>query len=131
MRLSPQPWLDCAENLSRPESLLPVKPTKAMVLAAGFGVRMRPLTETVPKPLLPLMDRHVLDHVLDRLAVAGVSRAVVNVHYLGEQIIDREIPGLVTFGDTTTVSVTEKVTRVWLESEGKVAWESRTSSGGA
>lgn len=58
----------------------------AMVLAAGYGERMRPLTESMPKPLIPLMGRTLIDHVLDRLAVAGVETAVVNVHYLPEQI---------------------------------------------
>ena len=64
-----------------------VKPTKAMVLAAGLGVRMRPLTDKVPKPLVPVAGRPLLDHVLDKLADAGVSEAVVNVHYLPDQII--------------------------------------------
>ncbi len=59
---------------------------KAMVLAAGFGERMRPLTNTMPKPLVPLMGRTLIDHVLDRLSDAGVESAVVNVHYLPEQI---------------------------------------------
>ncbi|HZP10632.1 nucleotidyltransferase family protein [Methyloceanibacter sp.] len=54
----------------------------AMVLAAGFGERMRPLTLTMPKPLVPLAGRPLIDHVLDRLALAGVRTAVVNVHYL-------------------------------------------------
>lgn len=58
----------------------------AMVLAAGFGERMRPLTDTMPKPLVPLMGRALIDHVLDRLHAAGVETAVVNVHYLPEQI---------------------------------------------
>lgn len=65
-----------------------VKPTKAMVLAAGLGLRMRPLTDKMPKPLVPVAGRPLLDHVLDKLAQAGVTEAVVNVHYLGGQIID-------------------------------------------
>ena len=64
-----------------------VKPTKAMVLAAGFGVRMRPLTDRMPKPLIPVAGRPLLDHVLDKLTDAGVTDAVVNVHYLPDQII--------------------------------------------
>jgi N-acetyl-alpha-D-muramate 1-phosphate uridylyltransferase len=67
---------------------MPVTPTKAMVLAAGLGLRMRPLTETKPKPLIAIAGRPLLDHVLDRLADAGVTEAVVNVHYLPDQIID-------------------------------------------
>jgi len=65
-----------------------VKPSKAMVLAAGLGRRMRPLTERMPKPLVRVAGRPLLDHVLDKLAAAGVSEAVVNVHYLPDQIID-------------------------------------------
>ena len=65
-----------------------VTPTKAMVLAAGLGLRMRPLTERMPKPLVPVAGRALLDHVLDKLGDAGVSEAVVNVHYLPDQIID-------------------------------------------
>ena len=62
-------------------------PRTAMVLAAGLGTRMRPLTDTKPKPLIEVAGKPLLDHVLDRLADAGVERAVVNVHYLAEQII--------------------------------------------
>ncbi len=65
-----------------------VHPTKAMVLAAGFGVRMRPLTDTMPKPLVRVAGQPLLDHVLDKLSVAGVAEAVVNVHYLPDQIIE-------------------------------------------
>ena len=65
-----------------------VTPTKAMVLAAGLGVRMRPLTDRMPKPLVQVAGRALLDHVLDKLADAGVAEAVVNVHYLPDQIID-------------------------------------------
>src|SRR5664280_2638364 len=65
-----------------------VKPAKAMVLAAGLGLRRRPLTDKMPKPLVPVAGRPLLDHVLDKLADAGVSEAVVNVHYLPDQIID-------------------------------------------
>jgi N-acetyl-alpha-D-muramate 1-phosphate uridylyltransferase len=61
-------------------------PRRAMVLAAGLGVRMRPLTDRIPKPLVPVGGKPLIDHVLDRLADAGVARAVVNVHYMAEQI---------------------------------------------
>jgi MurNAc alpha-1-phosphate uridylyltransferase len=67
-----------------------------MVLAAGLGTRMRPLTDAKPKPLVEVAGKPLLDHVLDRLADAGVERAIVNVHYLAEQIIahvaDRKRP---------------------------------------
>jgi len=58
----------------------------AMVLAGGYGERMRPLTLRMPKPLVPLAGRPLIDHVLNRLAGAGVETAIVNVHYLPEQI---------------------------------------------
>lgn len=61
-------------------------PRTAMVLAAGFGTRMRPLTESLPKPLISLRGRALLDHVIDRLEEAGVETIVVNTHYLAEQI---------------------------------------------
>jgi MurNAc alpha-1-phosphate uridylyltransferase len=61
-------------------------PKTAMVLAAGMGTRMRPLTERKPKPLVEVAGKPLIDHVLDRLAEAGVARAVVNVHHFAEQI---------------------------------------------
>lgn len=61
-------------------------PTAAMVMAAGLGKRMRPLTATTPKPLVRVAGKHLIDHSLDRLGEAGIARAVVNVHYLPEQI---------------------------------------------
>lgn len=59
---------------------------KAFVLAAGLGTRMRPLTESLPKPLVRLGGRPLLDHVLDRIAAAGIGEAIVNVHYLADLI---------------------------------------------
>lgn len=61
-------------------------PQRAMVLAAGLGLRMRPLTLERPKPLISVAGRPLLDHALDRLADAGVATAVVNTHYKGEMI---------------------------------------------
>ena len=57
-----------------------------MVMAAGLGKRMRPLTDDKPKPLVALSGRPLIDHVLDRLRTAGVERVVVNVHYFAEQV---------------------------------------------
>ncbi|HET6388615.1 nucleotidyltransferase family protein [Hyphomicrobium sp.] len=62
------------------------RPSSAFVLAAGKGERMRPLTNTIPKPLVPLGGKPLIDHVLDRLTAAGIKRAVVNVHYLADKI---------------------------------------------
>jgi N-acetyl-alpha-D-muramate 1-phosphate uridylyltransferase len=67
---------------------MPVKPDKAMILAAGLGVRMRPLTDRMPKPLVSVAGRPLLDHVLDKLGEASVGEAIVNVHYLPDQIIE-------------------------------------------
>lgn len=61
-------------------------PKTAMVLAAGLGTRMRPLTDDRPKALVEVGDRALVDHVLDRLADAGVARAVVNVHWFGDRL---------------------------------------------
>jgi MurNAc alpha-1-phosphate uridylyltransferase len=61
-------------------------PDTAMVMAAGLGKRMRPLTATRPKPLVPVAGRTLLDRTLDHLREAGVGRAVVNVHYLADAI---------------------------------------------
>ena len=61
-------------------------PKSAMVLAAGLGTRLRPVTDHLPKPLVEIEGRTLLDHTLDRLALAGVERVVVNVHYRAAMI---------------------------------------------
>lgn len=61
-------------------------PTTAFVLAAGLGTRMRPFTDRLPKPLVPLAGRTLIDHVLDRIADVGINEAVVNVHYMADLI---------------------------------------------
>lgn len=58
----------------------------AMVMAAGLGTRMRPLTDDRPKPLITVGGRALIDHMLDRLVEVGVTRAVVNVHYRADQL---------------------------------------------
>jgi MurNAc alpha-1-phosphate uridylyltransferase len=63
-----------------------VPPRTAMVLAAGLGTRLRPITETIPKPLIEINGRTLLDHAIDRLALVGVERVVVNVHYRAEMV---------------------------------------------
>jgi MurNAc alpha-1-phosphate uridylyltransferase len=61
-------------------------PHTAMIMAAGLGKRMRPLTATRPKPLIEVSGKALLDHVLDKLRTAGVKRVVVNVHYLADAL---------------------------------------------
>lgn len=61
-------------------------PTTAMVLAAGLGTRMRPLTDDRPKALVEVGGRTLIDHVLDRLSEVGVKRAVVNVHAFADRL---------------------------------------------
>jgi MurNAc alpha-1-phosphate uridylyltransferase len=62
-------------------------PMKAMILAAGRGERMRPLTDTTPKPLLPVGNTTLIEHVLHEVKKAGVTEVIINVHYLGNQIM--------------------------------------------
>ena len=64
-------------------------PTTAMVLAAGLGTRLRPLSDSMPKPLVEIEGRTLLDHAIDRLALIGVERVVVNVHYKADVVAAR------------------------------------------
>src|SRR5712691_1562224 len=64
-------------------------PKSAMVLAAGLGTRMRPISDTMPKPLVEIGGRTLLDHAIDRLALVGVDRVVVNVHYKADMLTAR------------------------------------------
>ena len=62
------------------------RPKRAIVLSAGLGKRMRPITATTPKPLIEVAGRSLIDHSLDRLAEIGVEQAIVNVHYLADLV---------------------------------------------
>ena len=72
-------------------------PKTAMVMAAGLGKRMRPLTATRPKPLVEVAGKPLIDHVFDRLRAGGVERAVVNVHYLADALeahLNKRVAGI-------------------------------------
>lgn len=73
------------------------RPHHAMVLCAGLGLRMRPITDTIPKPLIEVAGRSMLDRVLDHLDEAGIPKVVVNHHWLGHRIVAhlKDRPGIV------------------------------------
>ena len=74
------------------------RPDTAIVLAAGLGQRMRPITDTLPKPLVEVGGRALIDHALARLAAAGVERVIVNVHHLADLVeahVRRRAPAVV------------------------------------
>ena len=58
-----------------------------MILAAGLGKRMQPVTKTTPKPLLTISGRTLLDHNLDHCVNAGVAKVIINLHHLASQIV--------------------------------------------
>lgn len=76
----------------------------AMVLAAGLGTRLRPITDTTPKPLVPIAGKPMINYGLDALAEAGIRRAVVNVHHFADQmkahLADRAVPEILLSDET-------------------------------
>lgn len=70
----------------KPDDIPNTAPNTAMLLAAGLGTRMRPLTDELPKPLIEVAGKPLIDYALDRFAEAGVGRAIVNVHYRADQM---------------------------------------------
>ena len=59
---------------------------KAMIFAAGLGTRLKPLTDTLPKALVPVCDKPLIEHVARKLFAAGVDEAVVNIHYFADKV---------------------------------------------
>ena len=81
--------MNAAPDAPRPDfhwKTAPIRPKRAMILAAGMGKRMRPVTVTTPKALIEVGGRSLIDRALDRLERVGVERAVVNVHYLAQLV---------------------------------------------
>jgi len=89
---------------------------KAMILAAGRGQRMRPLTDSTPKPLLPVNGQPLIVWHLQRLAAAGITDVVINHAWLGQQIVDR-----LGSGDTLGVNITYSAEAPALETAGGIA----------
>ena len=88
-----------------------------MILAAGFGTRMRRLSDTLPKPLIPVHGRALIDHALDRLQDAGVEEVLVNVHYRAQQmdahLAARERPRIVLQHETKLLGTGGGVAHAW------------------
>ena len=78
---------------------IPKLPRRAMIMAAGIGQRMRPLTNDRPKPLVEVNGKALIDHALDRMAASGVEEVVVNVHYLADRLeahlAERTVPRII------------------------------------
>ncbi|MCH9807592.1 MAG: nucleotidyltransferase family protein [Alphaproteobacteria bacterium] len=79
----------------------------AMVLAAGLGKRMRPLTDNMPKPMVPLAGRPLIDHALDRLVDVGIKQAVVNVHYKAEAL-EQHLARRTSMGRGPAISISDE-----------------------
>lgn len=116
MAACPSPASSAAVSVSASADVLPATAVprpgpvaalrRAMVLAAGLGTRMRPLTDRLPKPLVPVRERPLIDWALDRLVEVGVSDAVVNLHHMPDKIrahlARRERPRILFSDETDT-----------------------------
>lgn len=82
-------WLDHEIPHKRHQPLVPQKlyPDHAMILAAGLGLRMRPMTENKPKPLIKIAGKEMLSHTLDGIAAAGIKTTIINMHFCADQIV--------------------------------------------
>jgi dTDP-glucose pyrophosphorylase len=103
------PILDAEKKLLRIIDLDKTKselPLECMIMAGGRGKRLSPLTDTVPKPMLPLGEKPIIEHNIDRLISYGIKKFYISVKYLGEQIQDY-------FGDGTSKGVS--IAYVWEE----------------
>ena len=85
------------------------KPEKAFILAAGYGSRMKPLTDTRPKPMVEIAGKPLLDYILEHLVEAEVREVVVNAHHHGDQIVDWAETRAERFGLPVHVSVEEEL----------------------
>ena len=99
----------------------------AIVLCAGFGTRLRPLTDELPKPLVPVGDRTILEHAIERLTRAGITDIVVNVHHLAavfERVVaSRQIPvRVVTEGEIRGTAGGVAGVRKYLSNGGLLVW---------
>ena len=81
---------------------------KAMILAAGFGSRLKPLTLSLPKPMFPILNQPLLEHTLHFLSSQGIQDIIVNVHHLPEEIIDYFGDGS-NFGVRLVFSIEEEI----------------------
>jgi dTDP-glucose pyrophosphorylase len=84
-KLTPEGKIERIYNLSELKSIIPVH---TVIMAGGRGERLKPLTDSIPKPMLPLGDKPIIEHTIDRLISYGIEHITISVNYLAEQIID-------------------------------------------
>jgi NDP-sugar pyrophosphorylase family protein len=91
---------ECVVDLVTLDEFLPdqILPLQAVIMAGGFGNRLRPLTDEIPKPMLPLGDRPVMELIIEQLRESGIRRVNIATHYLGEKIVEH-------FGDGSIFDV--------------------------